>query len=177
MRKLLLLILIGSHAYGGQLTHTTAEVDEQLDGVYAEIYANSQTNVQTIVGSATVYTLVTNFTANGDSAHCTADYANSKITLTKNGEYSIGLHTSFGASVSGDNWFGVVFAGTNELPDIHFERKIGNANDHGSAGAGGFYNCTNAPIDITYRVRHSEVGVSIDLTKTYMNLNVHRIGL
>lgn len=178
MKKLLTaLLLLGASGYAQQLTHTATELDEQLDGVYAEIYANNQTNTQAIVGHASNYTIVSNFTANGDSSYCTADYANSKLTITKNGEYVVQIHTSFTGNSANDNWFGAIFAGGVELSDIHFERKIGSGGDYGSAGASGFYSCTNAPVDIDFRIRHDDIGVSVDMTKTYMNLSVYRIGL
>lgn len=175
MKKLLIaLLLIAGSSFAGQLTHTTAEVDEQLDGVYAEIYVNSNANIQVIATGA--YSLVTNYTANGDSSFCTADYANSKITLTKNGEYRLSTHISFTGSGNGNTWFGTIFAGGAELSDIHFERKIGTGGDHGAAGISGFYACTNAPVDIDFRMRHN-AGGDLNLTATYMNLNAHRIGL
>lgn len=177
MKKLLLALLIGVHAEAGQLTHTTTEVDEFLDGVYAEIYAEDQTNTQSVVTGAS-YVIITNFTANGDSSHCTPDFANDKLTITKNGEYVLSINTSFTSTVTGggDNWFGAIFAGGVELGDIHFERKITNGGDHGVACASGFFNVTNAPIDIDFRMRHDDGGTLV-LTKTYMNLSAHRIGL
>ena len=176
MKKLLItLLLIAGTSFAGQLTHTTAEVDEQLDGVYAEIYVNSNATVQ-VIPTGSGYTQVTNYSANGDSSLCTPDYVNNKITLTRNGEYRLSTHVSFAGSGSGNTWFGTIFAGGTELADIHFERKIGTGGDHGSAGISGFYACTNAPVDIDFRMRH-EAGGDLNLTATYMNLNVHRIGL
>jgi hypothetical protein len=159
----------------GQLTHTTAEVDEQLDGVFAEIYTDNSATAQTIVTGVTPVKVI-NFLSNGDSSNCTADQANNKIILTKNGEYKITITTSFSASAGGDNWFGSIFVDGVELDDVHFERKIGNAGDHGVASATGMYHCTACPEDVDFRIHHDDAG-SIDITKTYMNLNVFRMGI
>jgi hypothetical protein len=171
----LALLLISSTCLAGDLTYTTAEVQEQLTGVYAEIYVNSNATIQ-VVATGGGYTQVTNFSANGDSSQCTADFANNKITLTKNGEYRLASHISFTGSGNGNTWFGTIFADGSELSDIHFERKIGTGGDHGAAGVAGFYSCTNAPIDIDLRMRHDDVG-NLNLTATYLNINAHRIGL
>jgi hypothetical protein len=161
----------------GQLTHTTTEVDEQLDGVFAEIYTDDSSVTQTIA-TGTTPTKVTNFLTNGDSSHCTADQANNKITLTKTGEYKISITTSYTSTVTGggDNWFGSIFVDGVELNDIHFERKITNGGDHGTSSATGFYECTSGPVDVDFRVQHDDGG-SLDITKTYMNLNVFRVGV
>lgn len=159
----------------GQLTHTTTEVDEQLDGVYAEIYEDAGSTPQTILTGSTP-TLVTGFTSNGDSSHCTADYANNKITVTKTGEYLITITASFHVSAASDEWIGSVFADGVKLDDIHFEAAVTNQLDFIMASATGLHNFATAPEDLDFRVYHNNAS-SRDFTPTYMNLTVVRVGV
>lgn len=159
-----------------QLTQTWAEVQVIIDGSYAEIYEEDNLTAQSIVGHATTYTKVTNFQVNGDSKNCTPDQANDKITITQAGEYKITFSTSFTATGTNNNWFAAVFIDGVEQSDMHFERKIGAGGDYGSTSVTGIHSFPSVPLDVDVRMRHDDIGVSRDLTKRYMNLNVARIG-
>jgi hypothetical protein len=161
----------------GQLTHTTTEVDEQLDGVYAEIYCDDNTTTQSIANGAS-YVKVTNFNTNGDSSHCTADQANDKVTITKEGEYKVEANLSFTGNTGNVNWFGSIFFGGVEAPDIHFERKLGSGGDYGSTSIGGLHSIEvgDLPLDVDVRFRHDN-GSANDLTLRYANINVVRVGI
>lgn len=161
----------------GQLTHTTTEVDEQLDGVYAEIYCDDNTTTQSITNGAS-YVKVTNFNTNGDSSHCTADQANDKVTITKEGVYKVEANLSFTAATGNVNWFGSIFFDGVEAADIHFERKIGSGGDYGSVSIGGLHNvaAVDLPVDVDVRFRHDR-GSADDLTLRYANINVVRVGI
>ena len=160
----------------GDLTQTTAEIQIRLDGSYAEIYAHENLTTQAVVGSATVYTKVTNFGFNGDAKNVTPDFANNKIIITEPGEYMISFSTSFTATGSNVNWFGSIFIDGVEQNDMHFERKLGTGGDYGSTAIAGIHSFPTVPIDVDVRFRHDDIAVSRDLTKKYMNLNVSAIG-
>jgi hypothetical protein len=160
----------------GQLTHTTAEVDEQLDGVFAEIYTDGGSTAQSIAQGVTPVKVI-NFLTNGDSDHCTADQANSKITVTLNGEYYISISCSYKAGTGGDTWFGSIFADGVELSDIHFEDSLPNNTDFIAASASGLHHFTGSPCDVDFRIHHDDPSNPVDFTATYMNLTLFRIGI
>ena len=159
----------------GQLTQTFSEIQEQMDGVYAAIYTHENVTTQSIPTGAG-YELVTNYTANGDENNCTADYANDKITITKDGEYSVDFSCSFTEAGLNNNWFFSVFVDGVERDDIHFERKIGTGGDYGSAGSSGIFSVTGSPVDVDIRCRHDDAG-SLTLTVKYSNLRAIRVGV
>lgn len=159
----------------GTLTNSTAEVQEQIDGVYAEIYVHEGVTAQSIPTGAG-YTKVTGFASSGASNNATADAANDKITLTKNGDYKIECSLSFTGSGISKNWFGVIFADGVEQDKIHFQRKIGTGGDYGSTQFGGLITVSGAPVDIDIRVRHDDGG-ALDFTPIYLNMNAIRVGL
>ena len=159
----------------GQLTNTTAEVQEQMDGIYAEIHCNDNTTTQNIATGAS-YVKVTNFDTNGESNGCTADQANDKITITKNGEYKVEVSVSFTAATGNVNWFGAIFIDGVEQDGIHFERKLGSGGDYGALQIGGVASVTTAPVDVDVRFRHDRLSDDL-MTLRYANLNVVRIGV
>ena len=154
-------------------TITQTEFEEQIEGVYAEIYVHEGVTAQSIATGAG-YTKSTAFTTNGVSNNCTADATNDKITITKAGTYKIECSLSFTASA--DNWFGSIFVDGTEQDKIHFERKIGVGGDYGSTQFGGLVTVATAPVDVDLRFRSDSVS-NEDLTVRYANLNVNRTGV
>ena len=152
-----------------------SEIDSQLSGVYAEIYAHDGDTPQTIpTGSG--YTKSTGFAFNGVSKDATSDASDDKITITKTGTYKVECSLSFTGTGVNVSWFGSVFVGGVEQDKIHFERKIGTGGDYGSTQFGGLIEISAVPVDIDLRFRHDDIS-SRDLTIRYANFNINRIGI
>ena len=157
------------------MAFTKTQVDEQIGGVYGEIYVHDGATPETIATGAG-YTKCTAFASNGLSQDTTPDQTNDKITITKAGVYSVECSLSFTGATNSINWFGAVFVDGTEQNQIHFERKLGIGGDYGSAQIGGFVNVTSVPVDIDLRFRHDR-GSDDDITVRYANLNVNRVGI
>jgi hypothetical protein len=143
-------------------------------GIFAEIYVADNATSQSIPTGAT-YTKVTAFDTNGQSANCTADQANDKITITQTGRYRVEGSFSFNSGTANVVWRGAAFLNGTEQSQVHFKRKTATASDAGNAGFTGFIDVTTVPWDLDFRVRHDNAG-SIDLTLEYANLNVEYVG-
>lgn len=150
------------------------EVDDQIKGVYAEIYVHEGVTAQTIATGAT-YTKSTAFLSDGVSSGATADSTNNKITITKTGTYKVECSLSFTGAGININWFGSIFVDGVEQDKIHFERKIGTGGDYGATQFGGLVTVASAPIDIDLRFRTDD-GSDRDVTVRYANLNINRAG-
>lgn len=159
----------------GQLTHTTQEVEDQVGGVYAEIYTHEGATPQEIANGAG-YTKCTAISSDGVSNGATADGANSKITITKTGVYKMECSLSFTGDTGNVNWFGSIFVDGVEQDKIHFERKIGSGGDYGSTHFNGIVSVSSVPVDVDLRFRHDDT-VPDDITVRYANLNVNRVGV
>jgi hypothetical protein len=159
----------------GQLSFTTDSIDDQLGGVYAEIYANNGATPQTIATGAS-YVKCTGFTDNGVSNGATADVANDKIIITKVGDYKIECSVSFTGAANLVNWFGSVFVDDVEQDQIHFQRKLGTGGDFGSTQFGGMITVASVPMDVDLRFRHDK-GSDDDITIKYANLNALRVAI
>lgn len=165
------------------LTQTEAEVQEQLDGVYASIYISGGTTSQTVT-SAGGFQLITLFNTadgvNGASNNATADKANSKITLTKNGIYKVELSISFEATTSsggaGDIWSGAIYVGGIVERGLEFDRNIGNASAVGSLQCGGLVSVSTAPVDIELYMDQDDSSDRAVIIRE-CNLNAVRIGV
>lgn len=142
------------------------------DNVYAEIYVSDGSAAQSIA-AGTTYAKSTCFTTNGQSANCTADASNDKITITKTGKYRVYGHFNFTGD-SNSTFRAAAFLGGVEQDDVHWIRKIA-ANDAGSASASGIIAVTSVPVDLDFRVRHDQVG-AVSITPVYANLGVLRLG-
>lgn len=159
----------------GQVTQSTEQIQQQLNGVYGEIYTHENVTGQ-VIPTGAGYTLIENYTGNGESNQCTSDYTNSVITLTEPGIYMVDFSSSFTEAGSNENWFVAAFVNGVEQDKIHFERRIGTGGDYGSAGCSGTIVASTAPVDVDMRVRHGNAG-SRTLTMRYSNLRVFRIAI
>ncbi len=157
------------------MAFTKTEVDEQLGGVFAEIYDHEGVTPQEIADGAS-YVKCTAFSADGVSNNCIADATNSKITLTRVGTYKIECSLSFTADKDNVNWFGSIFVDGVEQDKMHFERKLGKGGDYGSTQFGGLVTVTAVPVDVDLRLRHDD-GNPDDVTIRYINLNTNRTGV
>lgn len=158
----------------GQLTNTTAEVQTAMDGACACIYIDGGAAAQTIATGAS-YVKCTAFATNGVAINATADAANDKLTLTKDGTYHITISCSFTGATNLINWFGAVFVDGTEQDNIHYERKLGTGGDFGSASSSGIVTVSGAPVDVDFRVRHDR-GSDDDITVKYCTLMAHLVG-
>ena len=175
MKRLIAFLLLATCAISFSQTFTQAEVDEQIGGVYGEIYAHEGTTPQDILTGAG-YTKATSFLSNGQSSNTTPDHTTDVVTITKVGVYKIECSLSFTGAGVNVNWFGAVFVNDAEQDQIHFERKINTGGDYGSTQFGGYISVTSAPIDVDLRFRHDD-GSDRAITVRYANLNVKRIGV
>lgn len=157
--------------------YTTTEKDK-LAGLflpaYASIYVDNGNTAQSIP-TGTTYTKITAYTTNGQSANCTPDAANDKITITQAGVYSVTYTASYTADVNNVTFRGAVFLGGVEQGNIHSGGQMGLQGALRSTACSGFINVTSVPADIDVRVRHDNVG-SVNMTHVYANLNIDRIG-
>ena len=157
------------------MAFTKTQVDNQVAGVYAEIYVHEGVTPQTIANGAG-YTKCTGFASDGVSSGATADSANDKLTITQLGTYKVECSVSFTGTGTNVNWFGAIFVDGVEQDKIHFERKIGAGGDFGSTQFGGCVTVSSAPVDVDLRFRHSD-GTDKDVTVRYANMNINRIGV
>jgi hypothetical protein len=143
-------------------------------GVFAEIHVHDNTTAQSIPTGAT-YTKCTLFADNGESANCTPDVTNDKITITKAGKYRISGAMSFTAGTNNVVFKGAPFLAGVEIDNIHWERKVSTGSDIGSASFTGFIDVTADNTDLDFRVAH-DAGGAVDFTLKYGNLNVELVG-
>lgn len=152
---------------------TTAEAEAGTDterivtpaGVLASINANVAGTTElgeiynTSTGTAVIelstsWTKVTgSFQGNGTSSDdITPDYANDRITISKNGTYFAGLFPCF----SGTNLAvieGAVYVDGVRQETVRFRRKLGTGGDVGSAGSLGTFLVTGSPVDVEFWAR------------------------
>lgn len=157
--------------------YTTAEKNK-LAGLflpaYASIYVDNGNTAQSIPTGAT-YTKVTAYTTNGQSANCTADAANDKITITQAGVYSVTYTASYTADTNNVTFRGAVFLDGVEQGNIHSGGQMGLQGAMRSTACSGFINVASVPSDIDVRIRHDNGG-TVAITHVYANLNIERIG-
>ena len=152
--------------------HFTGRVTEQ--GTFAEIYVADATASQAIA-TGTTYTKLTTFTTNGQSSNCTSDATNDKITVTKTGRYLVTCSINASSGTANSTFKFAAFLNGVEQSNIHAHRKYAAAGDNGSCSISGIIDVTTANWDLDIRARH-DVGSSVDLTTTYMNLKVIYLG-
>lgn len=168
---------LGTHAEeirADDMNDLKRSLNELYDGTFAEIHVHDGVTAQSIPTGAT-YTKLISFNNNGESANCTPDQANGKITITKTGRYLINHSWSGLSDTSNTVFWGTVFLDGVEQDQMHWKRKFGIASDVGSCSATGIILVTSAPLDLDFRVRHDDGG-SIDLTTEYANLNINFVG-
>lgn len=162
------------------------EIEKRLDYIeprearcgafaYGEIWVEGGGVAQTIPTGAG-YTKVTMFTDDGYSLNCTNDVANDKITITETGIYLVHGAFSFSSGTANVNVIGAAFLNGVEQSHVHFQRKIGTANDVGAAGMVGLIDVTTVPWDLDLRLRHDSGG-GVNITLVYGNLNCIYLGI
>jgi hypothetical protein len=144
------------------------------EGIFSEIYVADASTAQSIPNGVT-YTKSTAFTTNGQSANCTADATNDKITITQTGRYKVSGAFSATAGTVNLTWRGAVFLNGVEQSQIHWKRKITTTTDAGSMSCTGFVDVTSVPWDLDFRLRHDDT-VNANFTMEYGNLNVLYVG-
>lgn len=165
---------IGANLTGEIFTKSPAgTVYYPLLACYAEIYGDALGSVQTIPDGST-YTKITGFGDNGVSANATADYANSKITVTTAGVYRIAFTLSLSSDTNNVTFIAAPFVNGVEQTNIHFERKVTTASDTTSVTMTGLINVATAPLDLDIRMKHDH-GSGVDVTTIYSNLSIQRI--
>jgi hypothetical protein len=158
----------------GQIDFTTTETNDKLTGAYGGIHVHANATLQAIPTGAT-YIKVINFADNDPSAGTTPDATNNKITITKAGVYRVEGAFSMTSGTANVVAFGSLFVDAAEIESIHFSRKISVAGDVGNANFTGLISLTSGQ-EIDFRVRHDNVG-SVNMTFTYMNLNISRVDI
>ena len=143
-------------------------------GIFGEIYCADASAAQSIA-TGTTYTKLTGFTANGQSANCTNDVANDKITITKTGRYLVGFSVNGTAGTANLTWRIAAFLNGTEQDQVHTKRNIKNSSEAGSMSGTGFIDVTTVPWDLDLRARHSGVS-DADFVPEYMNLNCVYVG-
>lgn len=143
-------------------------------GNFAEIYVADGSTAQAIPTGAT-YTKLTGFATDGQSAGCTANVANDKIVVTKTGRYLVNASINASSGTNNVTFKYAVFLNNAEQNACHCHRKYSVAGDYGSSSITGIIDVTTANLDVDLRARHDDGG-SVDLTPTYMTLNVLYIG-
>jgi hypothetical protein len=175
MKRIIIAFSIVASCFCARASFTKAEVDEQVGGVYGELYAHEGVATQSITNGAG-YTKCTGFLSNGQSSGTTPDHTTDVITITKAGIYKVECSLSFTGSGVNINWFGAVFLDDVEQDQIHFERKINTGGDYGSTQFGGYIVVSSVPVDVDIRFRHDDVS-DRDITVRYANFNITRIGI
>jgi len=140
---------------------------------FGEISIAGNAVAQSITAGAT-YIVSNAFDTNGLSSNCTPDATNNKITITSTGKYRVNGNFSF-YGINNVIYFGAIFSDGVEQDQIHFSRKISTSGDVGSSSLDGFIDVTSVPIDVDFRIRQDQ-GTAKNITVSYANLNVHRIG-
>ena len=102
------------------------------DNIYGGIHVHDNGTSQSIATGST-YIKVTAFTDNEPSSNVTSDASNDKITITKTGIYRVSGAFSFDSGTANAVFFGAPFLDGVEQDNIHWNRKVANANDVGSA--------------------------------------------
>ena len=146
---------------------------------YAGIYIYDGAYAQTIATGSTPAKLVAFAQAggaNGLSANCTTDKANSKITITRAGVYYLNYSVSFLSSVASVNWECYVFADGSIIPSTGALSKMGTGagTDTKCINGGGFFSIL-ANKDVDFRAYHSH-GSNCDITISHANLCVRFVG-
>lgn len=157
----------------GQLSYSTAQVDNKLTPAYAGIHVHSGAVAQSIPTGAT-YEKLTAFTDNDPNLEAVPDADNDKITLNSTGVYKVDSSFSMMSGTANATFFVSLFQGGAEVESVHFSRKITIAGDVGSASFSGIINVTTAPVDIDVRARHN-LGGAVNFTLTYANLSAVKL--
>jgi hypothetical protein len=171
--------VIGSRTLNTALiedTHTSATFTSTVkdQGIFAEIHLHDGSTAQSIP-TGVGYEKIDGFVDNGESANCTPDAANDKITITVAGKYFVSGSVSWMSGTNNTIFYVAPFLNAVEQDKIHFNRKVSVAGDVGSASFNGIIDVTTVPWDLDVRVRHGDGG-SVNFTPAYMNLTVFYLG-
>jgi hypothetical protein len=150
-----------------------SDILKLFEGYFAEIHLHDGSTAQEL--PITVYTKVTGFADDGESANCTPDATNNKITITKKGRYFIAGTFDFMSGSPNITFKGAAFLNAVEQDKIHFHDKIAAAGAVATTTFSGIIDVTAVPWDLDVRARHDGVG-GVNFTPTYMNLSIFFIG-
>ena len=145
----------------------------QKSVAYGELYV-ADSAVKQAIPQSTSYTKITLFTNEGQSKRCVSSSTDDKITIYKNGIYRVSGSFSIESDTNNVIARCAAFLSSAEQDQIHWKRKIGTANDAGSASFTGFISVTSAPADVDVRMRHDTAG-AVSITFDYANFNVQLV--
>jgi len=140
---------------------------------FAEIYISDNDVAQTI-GTGATYTKLTGTATNGVSNNCTADGANTKITITKAGIYKISAHFDGKSDTANVEFEGAIFVDGTIQNNCRCKVEFIAADKNCSSSIVGLLDVA-ATKDIDFRVRHDNGG-DVDLTIGSANISVIQIG-
>lgn len=158
---------------------TAGDIAALGPNAYAGIYVYDGSTAQAI-SNGTTPVKITAFQqtggANGLSANCTSDKANSKITITRAGTYYLNYSISFVSSVASINWECYCFVDGTIVPSTGSMSKVGTGagTDTKCINGGGFFAIT-ANKDVDLRAYHDH-GSSANITVSHANLCVRYVG-
>ena len=141
---------------------------------FTDIHIADGTTAQAIA-TGTTYQILTAWNENGESNNCTPDSANNKITINVKGRYLVNSSINASSGTPNVTFKITAFLDGAELHQVHMHRKFSSAGDMGSGAMTGIINVPTVPLDLDVRVRHDNGG-SVNITPSYMNLNVIQIG-
>lgn len=163
----------GSWKFNGNITADTITGYIETENTFAEIYYADGSTAQSIP-TGTTYTKLTPYTTNGESANCTADAANDKITITHTGYYLVQANFSRSCGTNAVTARTAIFLGGVEQDKLHDAQIYTTSTNVQSGTVTGIIKVETVPVDLDVRIRHNNVG-SINFTGIYGNLNVHKI--
>jgi len=140
---------------------------------FAEIYISDNDVAQTI-GTGATYTKLTGTATNGAANNCTADGANTKITITKAGIYKISAHFDGKSDTANVEFEGAIFVDGTIQNNCRCKIEFVAADKNCSSSIVGLLDVA-ATKDIDFRVRHDNGG-DVDLTIGSANISVIQIG-
>lgn len=136
---------------------------------WGEIYVNAASTA-TATLSVGVWTLLTLFTANGESLNTTPDHTADTITVANAGKYRCAFNATFRVSGSGDFDFAPHWDGS--LTHIRASATVSGASIVHTVGAEGIVDVTSGSTDFDLRVR---ADTARTVTVVDANLLVQRI--
>ena len=142
---------------------------------YSEIYIEAGQTGQDIPEFVADYTLVTNWSANGETKRSVADGANDKITIYKPGWYSVAGSFSFFSTTDSIVVWGTPFLDGTIQGKIQFKETLTTKTNVHNTGFTGIIAVSTVPVDLDFRIKHA-TAATVSITFKYANLNIHFIG-
>lgn len=143
-------------------------VFSELPMAFGDEYVTNNTNSQSIP-SGTAWTRVIPPALVGNCYNMNVSSLNMIITIT--GYYQVNLHTSSTVGTNGVTIETTLFKNETQIPNIHGDRYIQNANNESTVSIGGIVYLTVGD-QISLRVKHNNAS-AVNLTVRYGNLSAH----